>query len=177
MKKAFVLVFFTSLVISSFIAGKVVLAEDEKTEPKTEEKQAVEKKAASEKLETAGIEVAEYAVCEGVEERQPVGEKTTFTPQVGKVYFWTTIVGAQQPTQIKHVWYYEGKQMADITLNIQYLRHRTWTYKTIMPEWTGNWSVEVLDSNAKVLKKVYFVIGAEPEKKEEIKEETTKEKE
>ncbi|MBD3271268.1 MAG: DUF2914 domain-containing protein [Elusimicrobia bacterium] len=112
-----------------------------------------------EKQSSSELTVAESVLCENVEDRTPVGEATTFPETIGKVYFFTAIEGATQPTQIKHVWYYQGNQMADVSLTIQYPRHRTWSYKTILPEWTGEWSVEVIDENATVLKKASFVIG------------------
>ena len=157
MKQLIAVLCLASLIISISTVNCPVRAEEAE-----QSEQSVEK--------DQGITVAEYAVCEDVVERQPVNAQTAFPSSIGKVFFWTTITGAKEPTEIKHVWYHEGIQIADVTLTIQYPQHRTWSYKTIMPEWTGNWSVEVLDSNAKVLKKVNFTIGAEPENKEELKE-------
>ncbi len=119
-----------------------------------------------------GLKVEEYAFCENIEERQPIGIKTTFPKDVGKVYLWTNIVGAEEPTTITHIWYYGKKKMAEISLKINYVRNRTWSYKTILPQWTGDWYVEMVDSQGNLLEKVTFTIAASAEN--ELKEEGEK---
>lgn len=104
------------------------------------------------------LEVSDYAFCEGVEEREPVGKKDVFTSATGKIYLWNVITGAQEPTEVKHVWYHGEERIAEIPLNIKYPRSRTWSYKTILPEWTGEWHVDIVDSKDNVLKKVSFKI-------------------
>ncbi len=101
----------------------------------------------------ATLQVKEFAFCEKVENRQPVGVRKSFSSNVGRVYFWTIIVGAEQPTTIKHVWYYENEKWLEIPLKIQYIRHRTWSYYTMRPDLTGKWHVEVVDKNGNVLGK------------------------
>lgn len=156
-----------SLMIVSFTLYRPLCAEEQEREETAQDEGAQPEAVMAQQVLT----VAEYALCENVVDRQPVGEKTAFSPAVEKVYFWTKITGAEEPTEIKHVWYRDGIQIADITLAIQYPRHRTWSYKTILPEMAGNWSVEILDSNAKVLKKVNFSIAAEPAMNEQSAEE------
>lgn len=120
--------------------------------------------------EQEGLQVKEFALCEGIRERKPVKEKTIFPSGVGKVYLWTDIYGAEEPTTVTHVWYYEGEKIAAVPLEIKYSRTRTWSYKTISPEWLGDWQVEVVDLQGNLLKKVTFVIGtpAEIKAKEKV---------
>jgi len=104
------------------------------------------------------LTVQKFAFCERVEEREPVGSGEEFSSDIGRVYLWTSIYGAEQSTSIKHIWYYENKKMNEVPLSIKYKRTRTWSYKNIIPELTGNWYVEVVDENGGVLKKLSFKI-------------------
>ncbi len=121
-----------------------------------------------ERLKVEGI-----VLCESVEEREPVSVKTEFTSDVGKVYCWTNIYGAVKPTQIKHVWYYGDKKLAEVPLSIKYPRMRTWSCKSIIPEWVGDWYVEIIGPEGDVLKRVEFIVGSQDEIKagEKAKEE------
>lgn len=46
-----------------------------------------------------------------------------------------------------------------MVLPIKYPRHRTWNYKTFLPEWGGKWSVEILDEAEDRLDFVAFEIA------------------
>jgi hypothetical protein len=37
---------------------------------------------------------------------------------------------------------------------------RTWSSKTIPPEWSGEWSVEIRDASGAVLETVGFTVGS-----------------
>ena len=104
-----------------------------------------------EKSEEDSLRVQKFAFCKSVEDREPVGVSTEFPPDIGRICLWTRIYGAEQPTKIKHVWYYGVKKMREILLSIQYQRTRTWSYKNILPQWAGDWHVEVVDEKGKVL--------------------------
>ena len=105
-----------------------------------------------------GVVIQKYAFCERIEKRQPVGVKKIFPPDIGRIYLWTTVTGAKKPTKIKHIWYYNKKKMLEITLPVKYKRTRTWSYKNILPEWTGDWYVEVVNEVGKVIGKFTFSI-------------------
>jgi hypothetical protein len=136
----------------------------------------------------AGVTVENAALCTGVEDHEPIGSASSFSADVGKVYLWTKILSDEIPSDIKHVWYYGDEKIADVPLNIKYKSTRTYSYKTIMPEWMGDWHVEVVDSEEKVLKKLDFTIVSKQEideaninevkqEESEVKEETEKFKE
>jgi hypothetical protein len=125
---------------------------------------------------------AEAELCTGIEERMPVGTAESFAPEVDKVYLWCKILGAEEPTSVRHVWYYDGEEMAMVELAVESESWRTWSYKTILPEWTGNWEVKVLDANDKVLKTMAFKIGemdtepqAEPQEEPQAEPKTEEE--
>ena len=104
------------------------------------------------------LQVQEFAFCRSVENRQPSGTGRNFPSNVGRVYFWTKIYGADRPTEIKHVWYYENERWLEIPLTIKSIRYRTWSYFTIRPELIGKWHVQVENEHGNVLGKYSFKI-------------------
>src|SRR5438094_10035307 len=74
-------------------------------------------------------QVEKIALGTGVESRELVGEATEFDVSVGRVYCWTKITSQNAPTTIKHVWYTDEKEAAEVTLNVQYPSTRTCTSK------------------------------------------------
>ncbi|SYZ74657.1 conserved exported hypothetical protein [Candidatus Zixiibacteriota bacterium] len=101
---------------------------------------------------------AEAQVCTGIQERMPTGMAETFSPDVGQIYLWSKITGSEGETTIKHIWYYQGKEMATVELPVRSSSYRTWSSKNILPQWTGDWSVKVEDASGNVLKELSFKI-------------------
>ncbi len=106
----------------------------------------------------SGIEVANIAVCTSVENRQPVGTDSVFSDDAGKLYCFTKLTSQTDSSEISHVWFYQDKQMAKIDLPVKAKSWRTWSAKTIMPAWKGDWKVEIQDSNGTVIKSISFRI-------------------
>jgi hypothetical protein len=103
-------------------------------------------------------QVEKIALGTGVESRELVGEATEFDVSVGRIYCWTKIISKNVPTTIKHVWYTEEEQAAEVTLNINYPSMRTWTSKAI---WAGKWRVEVVSETGEVLASTDFTVKAQ----------------
>lgn len=99
----------------------------------------------------AEITVSRALFCTAIEEREPVNPAENFTTDVGQVYFFAEIMGATEPTDIKHVWYWNDEKVAEIDMTINGPRWRTWSYKTITDDMAGRWSVEVVDMDGNVL--------------------------
>jgi hypothetical protein len=97
--------------------------------------------------------------CSGITDRMPVGAADSFAPDVEKVFLWCQITGAPAPTVVKHVWYYGMEEMASVELSVDASPWRTWSSKTIMPAWTGKWTVKILDAAGNELATVPFTIG------------------
>lgn len=115
--------------------------------PKTEPKPVV----------ASGITV-EAKICTGIEERQPTGAAEKFPPEVDMLYLWSRIDGCMDTTVVHHKWYHNGMEMANVELPVKSGYWRTWSSKTILPSWTGNWEVKVTDAEGRVLATVPFVI-------------------
>ena len=105
---------------------------------------------------SSGLEVANIAVCTSVENRQPMGTDSVFSSDVGKLYCFTKLTSDTDSSEISHVWFYQGKQMAKVDLPMNAKSWRTWSAKTIWPTWKGNWKVEIQDSNGNVIKSISF---------------------
>ena len=106
----------------------------------------------------------ETVACTGIVDRMPTGEGTIFPETTDTVYVWTKLTGALDTTSIKHVWFHGANEIASVELPVRSSSWRTWSYKSIIPDWAGDWEVKIEDSQGNVLKSVKFSIGSEPVK-------------
>ena len=108
---------------------------------------------------TAQLSVDESAIAADVQDRAPVGVDTAFGADVGRVFCFTRISGADAEETLHHVWIYNGEEVADVALNIGGSPWRTWSSKTI-PDWaTGEWTVEIRNSEGAVLQTLTFTVS------------------
>ena len=107
---------------------------------------------------SSAIKVEDIAVCTSVENRQPMGTDSVFSADAGKIYCFTKLTSETDSTEISHVWFYKGKEMIKINLPVKAKTWRTWSAKTIMPGWKGNWRVEVQDTDGNVISSLSFHI-------------------
>jgi len=127
------------------------------------EKPAAEQ-AAAEKAEepapkpTVDLEITRAAICRQVVEREPVDAGTSFEPPVEKLYCFTHITGAQDATEIYHVWYFVESERAVVKLQVKSSSWRTCSSKIIQPHEIGDWRVDVLGPEGDMLKSVHFKI-------------------
>ena len=71
---------------------------------------------------------------------------------------FTRIDGAQEETEITHNWYYKGVLKASVVLPVRAGAWRTWSSKTLLPEWTGEWMVEILSQDGSPLDSIIFIL-------------------
>jgi hypothetical protein len=111
------------------------------------------------KAQTAGkIEVAAAAICKNVVNREAVDIGTRFPNSAPRLYCFTKIVGADQPTEIVHVWSYGDVERARISLKVKSSNWRTYSSKAIQAHEIGAWRVDVLDTAGNLLKTINFEI-------------------
>lgn len=111
------------------------------------------------KAQTPGkIEVAAAAISRDVVNREAVDVGTRFPNSVSRLYCYTKIVGASQPTEIVHVWSYGDVERARISLNVKSSNWRTFSSKAIQPHEIGAWRVDVLDSAGNLLQTINFEV-------------------
>lgn len=106
----------------------------------------------------AQLAVDESAIALDVIDRMPVGADSTFTAGVERLFCWTRISGAEGPATLHHVWIWNDQEMADVMLNVGGSPWRTYSNKAIMPDWTGDWRVEVRDDTGNVLETIRFTV-------------------
>ena len=108
------------------------------------------------------LTVGPAAICRDVQDRTPIDEGSTFPTTVGRLYCFTRINGAAEPTSVTHVWFHGDREVHRMELSVGGPTWRTWTYKTIPPEWTGSWRVDVQDANDVIIYSMPFTISDEP---------------
>ncbi|MCW8859503.1 MAG: DUF2914 domain-containing protein [Deltaproteobacteria bacterium] len=104
----------------------------------------------------AELRVTEEAITSAVENQMPVDRIETYRADYGKLYCFTRIAGAQEDTEITHVWYYQDDEMARVTLPIRSSDWRTYSSKRFLPQWAGDWKVVVLDAGLNEIATIPF---------------------
>jgi len=99
--------------------------------------------------------VARAVFTSGVKDREPVDTLTNITTGTDKVYFFTDLRNLSGH-MIRHLWEYNGKTMATVEFGVGGPRWRVWSTKTLLPQWTGTWTVSVVDEKGNVLDKASF---------------------
>lgn len=90
--------------------------------------------------------------------RALVGEASTFSAGVDRIWCRTRITGAVEPTQVTHVWYRDGKTVAHVDLTVGSSNWRTVSSKDLLPDWTGVWEVRVIDAAGTLLRTETFTV-------------------
>ncbi len=103
--------------------------------------------------------VSTLVVATGVQNREPVGATDHYDASVGQLACYMVVEGDFAETRLTQVWMQGDREMARVPLTAKGPRWRTWSTKTILPSWTGAWSVRVEDAQGNVLRSVDFTIG------------------
>lgn len=80
----------------------------------------------------------------------PVDFRQAFDTNTRIVYYYTEILDLQGQTVI-HRWKREGKLMQEVPIRVQRPRQAVWSKSTMQPDWTGNWTVEVVTARGVVI--------------------------
>ena len=110
----------------------------------------------------------EIQICTAVEDRQPSGAGTVFPDDLDKIYCFTKIGGAEDTTNVYHVWYFGNDEIARVKLPVKAISWRTWSSKKLNML-LGNGHVEIVSESGDILGKAEFEIQA-AEKAEEVGE-------
>lgn len=156
------------LVVMTMCLGvqAICLAQEPATQPQEPAVQPQEpamqtEEPASEVQQDAQLEVSVAAICRDVLDREPDGYGTSFPVSVGKLYCFTKVTGAQSPTQITHVWFFDGNERARVDLVVKSSSWRTYSSKIIQPHEIGKWRVDVEDFAGNVLKTLEFEVASQ----------------
>ncbi len=99
----------------------------------------------------------EAEIAEAVVDMMPQNPATSFAAEVGSVVCWTRVTGAEG-SEIRHIWIH-GEMEFPVTLAVGGSPWRTWSRKTIPPEWSGEWRVEIRDAQGNLLDTRSFTVG------------------
>jgi hypothetical protein len=113
---------------------------------------------AMQEQEAPELTVSVATICRDVVDREPMDSGNSFTADVGKLYCFTKIMGAESPTHVTHVWYFDGTERARVELAVNGASWRTFSSKIIQPHELGAWRVDVLDADGNVLKSLDFEV-------------------
>ncbi|MGA1824831.1 MAG: DUF2914 domain-containing protein [bacterium] len=107
---------------------------------------------------TAPLTVDQLSVCRNIVDHEPVESGDRFEATAGKLYCFSKVLGATDPVEITHVWYFNDVERARVDLPIRSASWRTYSSKVIQLFEVGNWRVDVLGPNGEVLKSQAFSI-------------------
>ena len=92
----------------------------------------------------------------GVDNREPViMVESISSDSYNSISFFTELTDLSGHT-VTHQWMYNDKVMFEKTFDVAGARWRVWTSKTLLPGWTGTWTVNVLDDDRSVLEAKTF---------------------
>ncbi len=85
-----------------------------------------------------------------INDREPVDSLSSLSNEHRQVYFFSELHGLNGQSVI-HRWQHNGQVMAEIKFEVGANRWRVWSSKNLLPEWTGEWRVSVIDGAGNTL--------------------------
>ena len=174
MLKKTLFVLLSALILSGvcFAQEDPAKAQTEDTTPAVEQeppaKAQMEDTTSAVAQEPPALVLEDIQICTAVEDRQPLGVGTVFPVDLDKLYCFTKITGAEDPTFVYHVWYFGNDEIARVKLPVKAISWRTWSSKKLNMG-LGNGHVEIVSESGDILGKAEFEIWA-AEKAEEVGE-------
>lgn len=90
--------------------------------------------------------VARAIFTSGIVDREPVDDLATMPNSAERIYFFSELRDLEGQI-VTHRWEYNDKVMAEVKFKVGGPRWRVYSSKNLLPEWTGHWTVIVLDEN------------------------------
>ena len=87
----------------------------------------------------------------GIDNREPVIMVDSIDSGSYTSISFFTELNSFSGQNVTHQWTYNDKVMFEKTFEVKGERWRVWTSKTLIPSWTGSWTVNVLDNDRSVL--------------------------
>jgi len=99
---------------------------------------------------TAG-EIGRALFTTGIDNREPMAIVDSIDSGTSNSISFFTEVNDMSGQKVTHQWTYNDKVMFEKTFEVKSARWRFWTSKTLIPGWTGTWTVNVLDNERLLL--------------------------
>lgn len=87
----------------------------------------------------------------GIDNREPVIKVDSISSGAYDSISFFTEVNDMTGQTVTHQWTHQDKVMFEKTFEVKAERWRIWTSKTLIPAWTGTWTVNVLDDEHALL--------------------------
>ena len=111
-------------------------------------------------LKTA-LKLNEIMICRGIYKRNPIKPGIKFINNVDSLFCYTKISNSGSKQEVKHIWYFENKQVTTVSYNIKTsYNYRSWSKKTIYPNQTGKWRVDVVSKLGDILGSRDFTVNS-----------------
>ena len=105
------------------------------------------------------VRVAPAHFTTAIENREPVDQVSFVANRVQKVFFYTDLRGLAGQT-IHHRWIHDGEVVADVAFEVRGPRWRVWSSKDLLPDWIGDWTVEIVAADDEVIAAETFTYTA-----------------
>lgn len=92
--------------------------------------------------DNGGVARAQFTTA--IEDREPVDQFHRIDTSHDAATFFTELRGLEGRT-VTHRWMHDGGIHAEVEFDVGGPRWRVWSSKDLLPEWTGAWTVEVVD--------------------------------
>ena len=99
---------------------------------------------------SAEAEVSRAQFTSSMLDREPTDELSAIALNTEKMFFFTELRN-MDGTTVTHRWSLNGAVMAEVSFNVRASRWRVYSSKTLLPEWRGDWVVDVLDDTGTVI--------------------------
>jgi hypothetical protein len=106
----------------------------------------------------AELKVADVTITTAIVNQMPVDHVEVYPADYGKLFCFTRVLGAEKETRVTHVWYYQEDELARVELQVGSADWRTYSSKRFLPQWAGQWRVDILDEKGQQLATVPFVL-------------------
>jgi len=101
-------------------------------------------------LEPVSGRVARAGFTTAIADREPQDSVTRLDNDATQILFFSEFSGMQGHT-ITHVWERDGTEMARVPFAVDGPRWRVYSTKNLQPGWLGEWKVNVVDEQGRVL--------------------------
>ena len=157
--------FTRTLLPATLLAAFWIPAHSEETNPTTEAnttestvpQETAMQPAMPAKAEQKSEHVLRALLTTGIENREPVDEIVSLDKNRERIYFFTELTGLKGKV-IKHRWEFQDKVMGVVNFNVGSDQWRCYSSKNLSPEWTGIWTVTIVDEKDNVLTQTYFEV-------------------
>jgi hypothetical protein len=99
---------------------------------------------------TAG-EISRALFTTGIDDHEPTAMVYSIDSNSSNSISFFTEVNNMSGKTVTHQWTHQDKVMFEKTFEVKAARWRVWTSKTLIPSWTGIWTVNVLDNERMLL--------------------------